>query len=129
MIYKTGQYDQIHKPQYDAMPISVAHLQYALNAISDDGGFDIVRDHNGFIGPLLFGNARAGLPPAIHTLHGLPFISSKLVDVVHKKELKLYAWPADRQQEVERLQRLGVDGAGSNRPNVLYQIKGQLTQS
>lgn len=72
-IYKTGQYDQIHKPQYDAMPISVAHLQFALNVISDDGGFDIIHDHNGFIGPLVFENAHASLPPAIHTLHGPPF--------------------------------------------------------
>ncbi len=72
-LYKTGQYDQIHKPQYDALPISIAHLQYALNIIKDDGGFDIIHDHNGFIGPLLFYNIRSEFPPVIHTLHGPPF--------------------------------------------------------
>lgn len=72
-IYKTGQYGQIHKPQYDALPISIAHLQYALNIIKEDGAFDVIHDHNGFIGPLLFYNIDSGLPPVIHTLHGPPF--------------------------------------------------------
>lgn len=48
-----------------------------------------------------------------------PFISSKLVDVAHRKEWKLYAWPADAPSEVEKLRQLGVDGIGSNRPDIL----------
>lgn len=72
-LYKTGQYDQIHKPQYDVLPITIAHLQHALNIIKEDGGFDIIHDHNGFIGPLLFYNVHSGFPPVVHTLHGPPF--------------------------------------------------------
>lgn len=49
----------------------------------------------------------------------VPFISPKLVDVIHQKELKLYAWPADKEVDVHKLHSLGVDGAGSNRPDIL----------
>ncbi len=72
-IYKFGQYEHIHKPQYEALPISIAHLQFAINYIEEDGNFDIIHDHNGFIGPLLFYNASEKLPPVVHTLHGPPF--------------------------------------------------------
>lgn len=50
-----------------------------------------------------------------------PFISSKLVDVAHRKEWKLYTWPADAPGEVDKLRQLGVDGIGSNRPDILLQ--------
>ncbi len=72
-LYPNGQYDQIHKPQYDSMPISLAHLMFALNTIEDDGSFDIIHDHNGFLGPAVLNYACSKLPPAIHTLHGPPF--------------------------------------------------------
>lgn len=72
-LYANGQYDQIHKPQYDAIPISLAHLMYALNEIERDGSFDIIHDHNGFLGPAILTYASHDLPPAIHTLHGPPF--------------------------------------------------------
>lgn len=52
-----------------------------------------------------------------------PFISSKLVDIVHQKEMKLFAWPADKVEDVARLQKMGVDGAGSNRPDILNSTK------
>jgi glycerophosphoryl diester phosphodiesterase len=48
-----------------------------------------------------------------------PFISSRLVEVAHKREWKLYTWPVDEAQDVEKLRKLGVDGIGSNRPDVL----------
>ena len=71
-LYPNGQYDQIHKPQYDSMPISLAQLMFALNTIKDDGSFDIIHDHNGFLGPAVLNYACRELPPAIHTLHGPP---------------------------------------------------------
>ena len=80
-LYKTGQYSQIHKPQYDALPISIAHLQFALNAIKKDGGFDIIHDHNGFIGPLLFYNVHSEFPPVVHTLHGPPFTTADRLEL------------------------------------------------
>lgn len=52
-----------------------------------------------------------------------PFISPKLVDIIHRKELKLYAWPADKAQDVEKLRLWGVDGVESNRPDVLHPPK------
>ncbi len=52
-----------------------------------------------------------------------PFISPKLVDIIHRKELKLYAWPADKAQEVEKLRQWGVDGVESNRPDILQSPK------
>ncbi len=78
-LYEDGQYDHIHKPQYDSMPISVAHLMYAIRKIEEDGTFDVIHDHNGFIGPLVFANHR-DLPPIIHTIHGPPFSTKDSMD-------------------------------------------------
>ncbi len=73
-IYKTGQYDKIHNPPFDAtMPISLAHFMNALNIIEDDGDFDLIHDHVGYLGPAILNYACHNLPPAIHTLHGPPF--------------------------------------------------------
>ncbi len=72
-LYDTGQHEFIHRPYYDALPIIAAHLLYALNAIEKDGGFDLIHDHNFYIGPLLYAFCRKSLPPIIHTLHGPPF--------------------------------------------------------
>lgn len=49
-----------------------------------------------------------------------PFISSKLVDVAHGKEWKLYTWPVDEPQDMVKLQKLGVDGVVSNKPDILH---------
>ncbi len=49
-----------------------------------------------------------------------PFISLKLVDAVHKKELKLYTWPADASEDLLKLKKLGVDGASSNKPDAFH---------
>jgi glycosyltransferase involved in cell wall biosynthesis len=72
-LYEEGQYDKIHKPWYDVLPIYNAHLMFALNTILDSGKFDVIHDHSGFLGPTLFSYAHPGLPPIIHTLHGPPF--------------------------------------------------------
>lgn len=72
-LYETGQYEHIHKPQYDSMPISIAHIMFALDKIRQDGNFDVIHDHNGFLGPLALAQGNGELPPSIHTIHGPPF--------------------------------------------------------
>jgi glycosyltransferase involved in cell wall biosynthesis len=79
-LYKEGQYKNIHLPMYDVLPIAIAHLQFALNVIKADGTFDIIHDHNGFLGPFIaqFASA-AGLPPIVHTVHGPPFSNQQMI--------------------------------------------------
>lgn len=74
-LYKTEQYTNIHLPMYESLPILGAHMQFALNAIRDDGNFDIIHDHNGYYGPQLLAWASTDpkLPPMVHTHHGPPF--------------------------------------------------------
>lgn len=81
-IYETGQYDQIHKPMYEALPIIASHLQFALNTIKADGRFDVIHDHNGFLGPQVLGWATQdkSMPPSIHTLHGPPFSNEDMLN-------------------------------------------------
>ncbi len=74
-IYPKGDgYQHIHKPLYESGPIAVAQVMFALNTIRQAGDFDIIHDHNGFIGPaaMAYLNPKE-FPPAVHTLHGPPF--------------------------------------------------------
>lgn len=79
-LYKHEQYQHIHKPLYESSPIVLAHLLFSLNKIAKDGKFDIIHDHNGFLGPAMLSWATKiqSLPPALHTLHGPPFNHPKL---------------------------------------------------
>jgi glycosyltransferase involved in cell wall biosynthesis len=56
-------------------------MQFAINRIEADGHFDIIHDHNNFLGPQLLAQAtrRTDMPPAIHTLHGPPFSNSAML--------------------------------------------------
>jgi glycosyltransferase involved in cell wall biosynthesis len=74
-IYKVEQYYNIDRPSYESLPISSAHIEFALNKIKQDGKFDIIHDHNGYYGPelLAWATQNLKLPPVIHTLHGPPF--------------------------------------------------------
>ena len=72
-IYKTEQYSHIHKPYYHSLPILIAHIQYAINIIKEDNHFDLIHDHNPYIGPAIFANAGNDIPPVLHTIHGPPF--------------------------------------------------------
>ena len=72
-LYASGQHSHIHKPYYDTLPVIGAHMLHALRTIEADGGFDLIHDHNFYLGPLMFAFARSTLPPVIHTLHGPPF--------------------------------------------------------
>lgn len=80
-LYKDEQYSNIHRPAYESVTIDFAHLHYALNYITQDGTFDIIHDHNGFIGPsvLAYAVGHNGIPPAVHTLHGPPFSNKQMI--------------------------------------------------
>jgi glycosyltransferase involved in cell wall biosynthesis len=80
-LYETGQYEYIHRPQYDSLPILIAQSMFALNAIRQDGGFDVIHDNSPFIGPISLANADEGLPPAVHTVHGPPFTTPDRLDI------------------------------------------------
>jgi glycosyltransferase involved in cell wall biosynthesis len=77
-LYKTEQYEHIHKPMYESLPILAAHMLFSLDEIARQGDFDIIHDHNGFFGPALLRwvSEVPGMPPAIHTNHGPPFTSN-----------------------------------------------------
>jgi len=76
-LYPEGQYAHIHEPYYDSSSIPIAHVLFALNKIKADGQFDIIHDHNNFIGPTALSRNDKELPPAIHTLHNPQFIEYK----------------------------------------------------
>lgn len=82
--YEDEQYQHIHKPLYEATPVAVAQLMFAINAIAKDKKFDIIHDHNGFLGPLALhciGQNNSNFPPAIHTHHGPPFTDKQRLAV------------------------------------------------
>lgn len=78
-IYDKELYHRIDDPYYDApLQAMQAHLQYSLDIIEKDGGFDIIHDHNPYIGPSFFSLASRipTLPPVLHTFHGPPFLAN-----------------------------------------------------
>src|SRR5665213_2339898 len=76
-LYKEHQYPKIHMPHYYAFPLLSSHLLFAINNILKDGGFDIVHDHNPYIGPSMLTHSDRSLPPVVHTLHGPPFTTKE----------------------------------------------------
>ena len=85
-LYKEELLGTIDLPYYDApLQIMQAHLHFALNDIVADGKFDIIHDHNPYIGPSFFALASRikDVPPVLHTLHGPPFSDSKHIDEGH----------------------------------------------
>jgi glycosyltransferase involved in cell wall biosynthesis len=80
-LYKTEQFKEIHRPGYETLPIMAAHMQFALTKIKEDGGFDIIHDHNGYIGPqlLAWASADPDIPPIVHTHHGPPFSTKEML--------------------------------------------------
>ncbi len=82
-VTRSPQFEYILKPMYDfAMPIPTAHVLNSLHMIADDGRFDIIHDHNYFVGPAILSYAagRDRIPPAVHTLHGPPITSDHMVE-------------------------------------------------
>ena len=80
-LYTEEQFKHIHRPAYDVLPVMGAHVQYALNEIKKDGGFDVIHDHNGYLGPQLLAWATADkdIPPVVHTNHGPPFTGDSML--------------------------------------------------
>ncbi len=80
-LYSEQQYDNIHLPSYESLPISIAHLQFALKQIVEDGKFDIIHDHTTFLGSqvLDWATRNPALPPALHTMHGPPFSTEQML--------------------------------------------------
>lgn len=77
-VYKEELFDKIDWPYYDApLQAMQTHLNMALQTIERDGNFDIIHDHNPYIGPAFFALAGRikGVPPILHTFHGPPFTS------------------------------------------------------
>ena len=75
-VYKEELFDKIDWPYYDApLQAMQTHLNMALQTIERDGNFDIIHDHNPYIGPTFFALAGRikGVPPILHTFHGPPF--------------------------------------------------------
>jgi glycosyltransferase involved in cell wall biosynthesis len=74
--YNEELFHRIDEPYYDApLQAMQTHLHHALSIIEQDGNFDIIHDHNPYIGPSFFSLATRipGLPPVLHTFHGPPF--------------------------------------------------------
>jgi glycosyltransferase involved in cell wall biosynthesis len=104
--FKEEAYQHIHRPIYESSPITIAHIMYSLQTIRIDRRFDIIHDHNGFIGPLALNyfTQTSGNPPAIHTYHGPPFSSPK--------QMKKSGLPDNRDfwKHISRNNRLYVVG-------------------
>lgn len=81
-LYDSEQHSDIYRPLYESMPIELAHLQFAVDRIQQDGRFDIVHDHTGFSGAAILKYAAQipGFPPVLQTLHGPPFSRRKTSD-------------------------------------------------
>ncbi len=80
--YDREYFDAIDLPYYDApLQIMQTHFNFALKEIEADGGFDIIHDHNPYIGPAYFSLASriAGVPPVLHTFHGPPFSTAETI--------------------------------------------------
>ena len=81
--FKTEQFKYIHDSMYDtSLVIPSSHVQNAVRTIEADGTFDIIHDHNNYIGPqvLSWATRLPSMPPAIHTLHGPPFTTEKMLE-------------------------------------------------
>ena len=81
-LYEKEQFYNIDRPMYESLPILAAHMQYALMKIKADGKFDVIHDHNGYLGPELLAWATndPSLPPVVHTLHGPPFTNRSMLE-------------------------------------------------
>lgn len=57
-------------------------------------------------------------------------VNQELVEVCHKKKIKVFVWTLDREEEIKKFIALGVDGIYSNRPALLKRlVEAYLKQS
>ena len=81
-VYREELFDTIDFPYYDApLQVMQTHLNFALKHIEAAGDFDIIHDHNPYIGPTYFSLASRipSIPPVLHTFHGPPFSSPETI--------------------------------------------------
>lgn len=81
-ITEKEQFGSILRPMYDySLAVPCAHVLKSLRKIKEDGNFDIIHDHNYFVGPSILSYAAGvdGVPPAIHTIHGPQLTTSKML--------------------------------------------------
>lgn len=111
-IYKTGQYKYIHQPLYEALAIPIAHFQFALNTIRNDGGFDIVHSHDPYLGMAMTANSNGSLPPVMHTLHGPPFTTSDRLELGLPDNLAMWSQlsQSSKSQYVVGISRASMRG-------------------
>jgi glycosyltransferase involved in cell wall biosynthesis len=76
--HKEDQYPHILRPAHESLSVTISHMLYSLNIIREAGDFDIIHDHNSFIGPATLAYA-VDLPPILHTLHE-PFTDKRKLD-------------------------------------------------
>ena len=57
-LYKTEQYPHTYRPLFESMPILLAHIENVLRLIREDGGFDVIHDRNGQLGPMHYSGQR-----------------------------------------------------------------------
>jgi glycosyltransferase involved in cell wall biosynthesis len=97
--YKKDLFEKIDYPYYDApLQVMQTHMQYTLNQI-EKGGFDIIHDHNPYIGPTFFSLASRikGVPPVLHTFHGPPFSTPAM----------LQSGQEDNRPQLQQIKNLG----------------------
>lgn len=76
------QFEHILKPMYDfALPIAAYHVLESLDMILADGKFDVIHDHNYFLGPsiLSWASRAHDIPPVVHTIHGPPLSTANSI--------------------------------------------------
>jgi glycosyltransferase involved in cell wall biosynthesis len=98
--YKKELFEKIDWPYYDApLQVMQTHLGFALHKIETSKKFDIIHDHNPYIGPSFFALASRikGIPPVLHTFHGPPFSNA----------VTLRAGQEDNRPQLRQMKNLG----------------------
>lgn len=106
--YKKELFDKIDLPYYDApLQVMQTHMHHALSVI-ENGNFDIIHDHNPYIGPSILSLATRlpHMPPAIHTFHGPPFSTEATVNAGQEDNR-----PQLQQMHLDRLYSVCISDA------------------
>jgi len=70
---------------------------------------------------------RLALDAGAEAIHpNVSFVDKEMVCRAHESGLKVRAWNSDDEQEMKRLIKTGVDGLGSNRPDLLMKVIREL---
>ncbi len=66
---------------------------------------------------------RLALDAGAEAIHpNVSFVNEEMVLKAHELGLKVRAWNSDEEQEMKRLIETGIDGLGSNRPDLLMKV-------